>query len=121
MRSDAANLLSRLGQGKFKYQEFRDNFADMELWPLFEALIRDPRISGTDEDSRSLFTDDPAQGRDTGTPTIPHAEPVRVAGLFGGYGAQASASPPATAPRRPQDDVRSLLKRLNDQVAAGEL
>ena len=46
MRSDAANLLARLGRKDFRYREFTDSFADMELWPIFEALLTDERIVG---------------------------------------------------------------------------
>lgn len=46
MRSDAVNLLARLGRRDFRYREFTDNFADMELWPIFEALLTDERIVG---------------------------------------------------------------------------
>lgn len=51
MRQDAKALLERLGQQKFRYQEFPDRFPDMELWPLFEALLKDPRVIG-EEGSR---------------------------------------------------------------------
>jgi hypothetical protein len=112
MRSDAANLLNRLGQNKFKYQEFRDNFADMELWPLFEALIRDPRISSDDR----LFDDAaPAEASRDVAPAAP--EPARAGGLFGRYEEQ-RAVPPVS---REGDDVRSLLRQLNDRVSSGEL
>lgn len=46
MRQDARSLLERLGRNEFRYQEFDDPFADMELWPIFEALLRDPNIVG---------------------------------------------------------------------------
>jgi hypothetical protein len=119
MRSDAANLLNRLGQNNFRYQEFRDNFADMELWPLFEALIRDPRISG-----EAGHRDDPARGKHhaagrTDTNLAPAPPPVRSGGLFGRYDERQPEQPQAQP--RTADDVRSLLQQLNDRVAAGEL
>ena len=46
MRSDAESLLARLGRRDFRYREFADSFADMELWPIFEALLTDPRVVG---------------------------------------------------------------------------
>jgi len=114
MRSDAANLLSRLGQNKFKYQEFRDNFADMELWPLFEALIRDPRISG----DAAANPDDAMPGPGIDAPdrasTPSPAISPRQAGLFGRYEDTRSSGPV-------QEDVRALLRKLNDRVATGEL
>jgi len=110
MRSDAANLLNRLGQTKFKYQEFSDSFADMELWPLFEALIR-----GGAEMSAELRESVPVQAtvKPATTRATAPAEP-RGDGLFGRY-AQ------ATHAAAPQEDVRSLLQQLNDRVASGQL
>ena len=116
MRADAANLLNRLGQTKFKYQEFSDSFADMELWPLFEALIRDPRIAGGGaEMSAELRESVPVQTavKPAAARVAAPAEP-RGEGLFGRY-AQAT---PAAAPGQ---DVRSLLRQLNDRVASGQL
>lgn len=46
MRHDARSLLERLGRHEFRYQEFEDPFADMELWPIFEAMLRDPDVIG---------------------------------------------------------------------------
>jgi hypothetical protein len=114
MRSDAANLLSRLGQNNFKYQEFRDNFADMELWPLFEALIRDPRISGETALAVEKQVDHPAAFVQPAASRVPVPAPLRPAGLFHRY----DAAPVAAG--KP-DDVRSLLRQLGDRVASGEL
>jgi len=104
-----------LGQNNFKYQEFRDNFADMELWPLFEALIRDPRISGEAGHRGEAARSEPAVG---GRPDANPA-PARTApgGLFGRY---EERSPDEPSPRSTAD-VRSLLQQLNDRVAGGEL
>ena len=44
MRSDARNLLQRLGRQEFAYKEFTDRFRDLELWPSFEALLDDRRL-----------------------------------------------------------------------------
>lgn len=46
MRADIGNLLQRLRQRDFRYREFHDAFADMELWPIFEALLTDERVVG---------------------------------------------------------------------------
>jgi hypothetical protein len=133
MRSDAANLLSRLGQSKFRYQEFGDSFADMELWPLFEALIRDPRISGAagfaeraasgDEvDTTKFGARPPAPVPSAALPSaalpsaaLPAAPEPRPAGLFGRY------QPAAATEADGHQDVRSLLSHLGNRVAAGEL
>ena len=123
MRSDAENLLSRLGQNKFRYQEFRDNFADMELWPLFEALIRDPRISGDtavaglDRDEAHPGAGSAGAGRPYPASAVPQSvakADARADGLFGRYETTPLAGPA-------HEDVRSLLRQLSDRVAAGEL
>ena len=44
MRADAKVLLERLGRSDFRYREFVDRFAELESWPIFEALLKDPRI-----------------------------------------------------------------------------
>ncbi|MET0374177.1 MAG: hypothetical protein ABW128_07965 [Rhizorhabdus sp.] len=46
MRQDAKDLLERLNRRDFNYQQFADPFADMELWPIFEALLTDERVVG---------------------------------------------------------------------------
>jgi len=119
MRSDAANLLNRLGQTKFRYQEFSDSFADMELWPLFEALIRDPRISGGSSEA-SASAPVPAVAQATPSHAVsPPSTDARNDGLFGRYAQAAPAAPPRAVP--PGEDVRSLLRQLNDRVASGQL
>jgi hypothetical protein len=49
MRADAKILLERLGRSDFRYREFVDRFADLESWPIFEALLRDGRVMPQDE------------------------------------------------------------------------
>lgn len=44
MRTDVKTLLSRLGRSQFRYREFADRFSELETWPVFEAVIRDPRV-----------------------------------------------------------------------------
>ena len=44
MRSDASALLEKLDRKGFDYRQFPDRYADLELWPIFEALLADPRI-----------------------------------------------------------------------------
>ncbi len=46
MRSDARALLQKLNQQGFQYQQFPDPYADLELWPVFEALLHDERVVG---------------------------------------------------------------------------
>lgn len=123
MRSDAANLLSRLGQSKFKYREFGDSFADMELWPLFEALIRDERISGSAALAQAASPAHPAVQTHQATKSASvraAAIPETRTALFGRYD---DAVP--TALDRGLDpasrDIRSLLRELNNRVGQRDL
>ena len=47
MRQDARQLLERLNQRGFPYEDFTDLASEMEAWPIFRALLRDPRIART--------------------------------------------------------------------------
>ncbi|KCZ47445.1 hypothetical protein [Hyphomonas pacifica] len=49
MRNDARALLEKLSRQDFRYKQFEDPYTDMELWPVFEALLKDERISGKGE------------------------------------------------------------------------
>ena len=44
MRQDVKALLGRLNRKDLNYHQFADPFADMELWPIFEALLTDERV-----------------------------------------------------------------------------
>lgn len=44
MRRDARSLLDRLNRSDFDYHDFTDAVEEIEMWPLFQALLRDPRI-----------------------------------------------------------------------------
>ena len=46
MRPDVKSLLDRLDRQQFRYQDFSEVADEIELWPLFQALLRDPRIVG---------------------------------------------------------------------------
>lgn len=108
MRQDAQSLLKRLGRTEFRYQEFEDPFADMELWPIFEALLRDadvvghqaPELRNTEVQFRSTRPVEPAADEAAGT-------------LFSLYGAHAApAGPPAAQPVN--------LRRFFERFAEGE-
>ncbi|WP_257558335.1 hypothetical protein [Sphingobium sp. CFD-2] len=109
MRSDAANLLERLGRRDFRYREFTDNFADMELWPIFEALLTDERIVGKPlsplaarnvEDNASLSE----------APAAPPASPP----LFSRY-----APPQPLAPAGGREGLGVFLRRLSQDDLQG--
>ena len=112
MRSDAETLLARLGRTDFRYREFSDSFADMELWPIFEALLKDERVVGRrlspldTRDDSNIITD--ARQR-AATPSPPG---TGTAGIFGAYA-------PAQGGRdqRPSVDVRNFLAGLSANKA----
>ncbi len=46
MRRDVTALLEKLGRRDFRYEAFADPISDLEPWPLFAALLDDPRVVG---------------------------------------------------------------------------
>lgn len=46
IRNDVSSLLDRIGRQDLRYREFGDPLGDMEMWPIFEALLQDRRIVG---------------------------------------------------------------------------
>lgn len=116
MRIDARNLLDRLGRSDFSYKEFEDRFTDLELWPIMEALLRDPRLQALDpalpqkgQAATTTFVERSASD----APAEPAAEPLKA--LFTRYEQDVrpagEAIMPAPAPSTP--DVRGLLRRLS--------
>lgn len=136
MRADARTLLDRLGRSDFAYKEFADRFSDLELWPLFEALLKDPRVF----QQESVANSDPgivaeavsapgiAAARPAGSAPRSPMPPVLPSGtqsladLFSRYEAESGAG---SQPRPDQDvrrqDVRAMLRRLSDMDERGEL
>ncbi|MET0249941.1 MAG: hypothetical protein ABW164_09460 [Sphingobium sp.] len=117
MRTDTTSLLQRLGQRDFRYREFYDAFADMELWPIFEALLADERVVGK---PMSLLAKKEAalpveEGRRAAAPPIvpPAPSPPQDAGLFTRY------ADPMPAPERPGEDLRGFLKNLSSRNQGG--
>ena len=129
MRADARSLLDRLGRGDFAYKEFADRFSDLELWPLFEALLKDPRLFQQETAPEAV----PAPGIAAARPAEPSgrspapipASPSRsgpagsetLADLFNRYESEAGTPPQA----RQGQDVRAMLRRLSDLDAQGKL
>jgi len=117
MRIDARNLLDRLGRNGFAYREFEDRFNDLELWPILEALLRDPRLQRLDEVEVAA-----ASGVEL--PSIAPVEPSVSEGfeaLFHRYGTPPAA---ARAPERRGEqaqDVRAMLRHLSDLGSRGEI
>ncbi|PZU61017.1 MAG: hypothetical protein DI547_00805 [Sphingobium sp.] len=111
MRQDARSLLERLGRKGFRYEEFSDPFADMELWPIFEALLRDERVVGTQPSTIRMAE---VEMRAATRPDV--AAPAQMAGplaapahLFDRYAA------PAADPTPPNIvNMRQFFGRLSD-------
>lgn len=127
MRKDVAILLERLGKREFQYQEFADRFADVELWPLFETLIRDPRILTAEAPEAAAPAAAPAAPTPQApaqpdasaraekaltAPTPPLSAPADLAALFARYGG---------APEDTPSDVHALLQKLAQQFEQGKL
>ncbi|MBY8824375.1 hypothetical protein [Sphingomonas colocasiae] len=113
MRQDAKSLLARLNRRDFKYQEFPDPFADMELWPIFEALLIDERVMG--EKAPTLAAAEVQIRTRTSPPERVErpAAPPRKAGLFSRYAKDAA---PAAEPRGEVVNMRQFLGRLSDKT-----
>jgi hypothetical protein len=118
MRNDAQNLLSKLGRKDFRYREFSDAFADMELWPIFEALLIDERIVGkslsalekreAEGSSHSVRKHAPATRR----PESPH-KPTIFDDLFAAYGQRPGEAGESAATS--QGDLRGFLTNLSSK------
>lgn len=136
MRADARSLLDRLGRSDFAYKEFADRFSDLELWPLFEALLKDPRVF---QQEAIAATDAAAPTEAVAAPGIAAARPAgavprgpaapavpsafgSLAELFSRYEAAGGAAPhPREPAAREAQDVRAMLRRLSDLDERGEL
>ncbi|OAN58900.1 hypothetical protein [Sphingobium sp. TCM1] len=108
MRADAANLLARLGRRDFRYREFTDNFADMELWPIFEALLTDKRVVGKPLSALAARHVEDILPSSKASPARP-PEPASTGGLFDGYG---DGARPSSASQE-AGELRSYLQRLS--------
>lgn len=122
MRIDARNLLDRLGRNDFAYREFEDRFTELELWPILEALLRDPRLQAIDQADRAETQ--PAEPE----PAPVMAQPVEIAtgeplsAMFSRYGRAPAAPDPSTERRGGQaQDVRAMLRHLSDLGSRGEI
>ncbi|KPH58690.1 hypothetical protein ACLIMP_09725 [Novosphingobium aerophilum] len=114
MRIDARNLLDRLGRNEFAYKEFEDRFTDLELWPILEALLRDPRLQTLDQ----TVPETPAvETAEAGIELA--AEPLK--NLFSRYEQTASPSIAKAVVEEPVRDVRAMLRHLSDLGARGEI
>ena len=117
MRQDIKVLLGRIGEETFNYYDFESPSHEIDVWPIFEALLLDERVVGridaktlvrvTSEaaDEPRTLTQVPTQVPLSRPAAAP--EPVRGAagtGMFGNYG----SSPPELR----DESVRDVLARL---------
>ena len=117
MREDVVELLDKLKLTDFRYREFSDSFADMELWPIFEAILSDPNVVGKPHSllmERAVNEQQPVP-----QPPEPSVVPVAgrsdtAAGLFSAYG-----TPPRESGTRPRGDLRAFLRRLSAEHTGG--
>lgn len=116
MRIDAKNLLDRLGRNDFAYREFEDRFSDLELWPILEALLRDPRLQSAGQTHEPKTNDaDLIATEVVPTPSIDNSN----ASMFSRYGHSASAAD-APVERRATQDVRMMLRNLSNSGSQGD-
>ena len=118
MRSDASSLLKRLSKPGFAYREFPDPIADLELWPIFEALLTDLRVV---EDPISRVEEREAEFREArerhqvshnAPPSAPEAPQSELSSLFSAYGSADKPLPKPDGKTEARGDLRSFLKRL---------
>jgi hypothetical protein len=117
MRIDARNLLDRLGKNEFAYKEFEDRFTELELWPILEALLRDPRLQAIDQAENAAA--EPVASAPV--ETFAAAEPL--SSLFSRYDRGPVATNELSSDRRgaQAQDVRAMLRHLSDLGSRGEI
>lgn len=106
MRTDVKTLLGRLGRSQFRYKEFADRFSELETWPVFESVMRDPRV----------FESPVINAVSAQEPPRPESNPIASA-LSRKYGEPAAPSNPQAT----DGDVRSLLARISAAASNGLL
>lgn len=103
MRTDVKTLLERMGRSQFKYKEFADRFSELETWPVFEAVIRDPRVFESTTNNSSV-----------GLPQS-NSQSAPIGSVLSGKYSSGSSFPSD----QPSGDVRSLLARISSAAKTG--
>ncbi len=105
MRRDVTALLEKLGRRDFRYEAFADPISDLEPWPLFAALLEDPRVVGQPQRAHERVTPPP------GAP------------MFARYAAPAPSAPPVDEPVAEEPpaagNLRDFLSGLSDDRRGG--
>ncbi|WP_439533742.1 hypothetical protein [Polymorphobacter sp.] len=104
MRRDTKELFGRLGVESFKYQEFESPLSESDVWPMFQALLRDERVIGH---ANSDLEADPAPVPQLvslpprSAPSTPGPPPVQpVAGMPAAAAVHPAVAVPASPPVR---------------------
>ncbi|MYL96497.1 hypothetical protein GR702_01745 [Novosphingobium sp. FGD1] len=125
MRIDARNLLDRLGKTDFAYKEFEDRFSELELWPIYEALLRDPRMQAIDQADAAVAEAGAKAGAEPAASApvevLAGARPEPLAALFSRYGDGAGTVAERRAPPAQVQDVRAMLRHLSELGSRGEI
>lgn len=121
IRNDVSSLLDRIGRHDLRYREFGDPLGDMEMWPIFEALLQDRRIVGEapnalDQRRRSQSVQQrmvaaPLRAEDPSPPLPPRSQPpVSVT----------SQTPPQSASATNDAQVRAFFGQLGAGTRTSE-
>ncbi|OYX62748.1 MAG: hypothetical protein B7Y89_07625 [Novosphingobium sp. 32-60-15] len=119
MRADVKTLFDRLGKTDFQYRDFGDRFTEAEAWPVFEAILRDPRVQQTVIGNVVVPAREPEPEVRVQSPAAQNALPLGAA-LSRKYGGQPPHTNARTETHEPQD-VRSLLARISTAVSKGTI
>ena len=117
MRLDVKNLLARLGKNEFAYKEFEDRFSDLELWPILEALLKDPRLHAM------ANAEPPAHengGEDGSSEHAAEQASEPLSSLFSRY-ENSPQEHDTQSNGQPDKDVRAMLRQLSELGAKGKI
>jgi hypothetical protein len=120
MRIDARNLLDKLGKNDFAYKEFEDRFSELELWPMLEALLRDPRLQAIDP-VENVPTAAAAVAEQAVVETFEPLQTEPLSSLFSRYGQGPAASSASDRRGAQAQDVRAMLRHLSDLGSQGKI
>ena len=108
MRQDVKVLLSRVGDETFNYYDFETASIEIDIWPIFEALLLDERVVGRADPKalpRAAALMPEVELEAVPAPARESKRPDRHDGMFGNYGTGARSEPQG-------ESVRDLLGRL---------
>jgi hypothetical protein len=111
MRHDARALLEKLSRQDFRYKQFEDRFADMELWPIFEALLKDERVAGQHtEPEEPTWTEAQSGPQQTPPARLPNGRRASDTSFLDRYGQSEMSD--LERESTPAADLRNFLAKL---------